>query len=81
MMKDIILLPSLLAHLGKLQSRFTDFLTTDGEKPWRQREEEFQPTSRSSRGNAREIQQVQVVQPRPSVDLRKNILVVYFCNG
>lgn len=29
-------------HLaGNLQSRFTDFLTTDGEKPWRSREEEF----------------------------------------
>src|SRR5829696_5452671 len=29
-------------HLsGNLSSRFTDFLTTDGEKPWRQREEEF----------------------------------------
>jgi hypothetical protein len=29
-------------HLsGNLQSRFTDFLSTDGEKPWRQREEEF----------------------------------------
>jgi uncharacterized damage-inducible protein DinB len=27
---------------GNLQSRFTDFLTADGEKPWRQREEEFQ---------------------------------------
>jgi hypothetical protein len=26
---------------GNLQSRFTDFLTTDGEKPWRVREEEF----------------------------------------
>src|SRR5689334_17322412 len=26
---------------GNLRSRFTDFLTTDGEKPWRQREEEF----------------------------------------
>ncbi len=26
---------------GNLQSRFTDFLTTDGEKPWRQRDEEF----------------------------------------
>jgi hypothetical protein len=31
-------------HLaGNLRSRFTDFLTTDGEKPWRRREEEFQP--------------------------------------
>jgi hypothetical protein len=27
---------------GNLQSRFTDFLTSDGEKPWRQREEEFE---------------------------------------
>jgi uncharacterized damage-inducible protein DinB len=27
---------------GNLQSRFTDFLTTDGEKPWRKRDEEFQ---------------------------------------
>jgi uncharacterized protein DUF1572 len=30
-------------HLaGNLRSRFTDFLVSDGEKPWRQREEEFQ---------------------------------------
>lgn len=26
---------------GNLKSRFTDFLTTDGEKPWRARESEF----------------------------------------
>jgi uncharacterized damage-inducible protein DinB len=26
---------------GNLQSRFSDFLTTDGEKPWRDREREF----------------------------------------
>ncbi|MCC6785160.1 MAG: DUF1572 family protein [Planctomycetes bacterium] len=31
-----------LAHLaGNLRSRFTEFLTSDGEKPWRDREEEF----------------------------------------
>src|SRR5262245_49390461 len=30
-------------HLaGNLKSRFTEFLTSDGEKPWRHREEEFQ---------------------------------------
>jgi hypothetical protein len=30
-------------HLsGNLQSRFTDFLTSDGEKPWRNRESEFE---------------------------------------
>jgi hypothetical protein len=28
---------------GNLKSRFTDFLTTDGEKPWRDRESEFEP--------------------------------------
>jgi hypothetical protein len=27
---------------GNLKSRFTDFLTTDGEKPWRDRESEFE---------------------------------------
>ncbi len=32
----------LVWHLsGNFKSRFTDFLTTDGEKPWRQRESEF----------------------------------------
>ncbi|MCL7936653.1 MAG: DUF1572 domain-containing protein [marine benthic group bacterium] len=30
-------------HLaGNLRSRFTDFLATDGEKPWRDRESEFE---------------------------------------
>lgn len=28
---------------GNLRSRFTDFLTTDGEKGWRRRDEEFLP--------------------------------------
>jgi uncharacterized damage-inducible protein DinB len=32
----------IVSHLhGNLLSRFTDFLTTDGEKPWRSRETEF----------------------------------------
>ena len=30
---------------GNLQSRFTSFLSTDGEKPWRQRDEEFRGRS------------------------------------
>jgi uncharacterized damage-inducible protein DinB len=33
---------------GNLKSRFTDFLTDDGEKPWRQRDEEFE-TRRAGR--------------------------------
>jgi hypothetical protein len=35
---------AIVAHLeGNLVSRFTEFLTTDGDKPWRKREEEFAP--------------------------------------
>jgi len=30
---------------GNLTSRFTDFLSSDGEKPWRDRESEFHPRS------------------------------------
>ena len=32
---------------GNLRSRFTDFLTTDGEKPWRHRDTEFEEAGRS----------------------------------
>ncbi len=36
----------LMHHLaGNMQSRWTDFLTTDGEKPWRQRDAEFEPAT------------------------------------
>jgi len=32
----------IVAHMsGNLRSRFTNFLTEDGEKPWRQRDDEF----------------------------------------
>ena len=35
----------LVQHLsGNMLSRWTDFLTTDGEKEWRKREEEFRPS-------------------------------------
>src|SRR5688500_3583421 len=33
---------------GNLRSRFTDFLTTDGEKTWRDRESEFAPRAVSA---------------------------------
>lgn len=34
----------LMSHLaGNMRSRWTDFLTSDGEKPWRQRDAEFEP--------------------------------------
>lgn len=38
----------LMGHLaGNLRSRWTDFLTTDGEKPWRTRDAEFEAPSLS----------------------------------
>lgn len=40
----------LVAHLaGNLKSRFTDFLTSDGEKVWRRRDEEFRSQTEISR--------------------------------
>jgi hypothetical protein len=39
---------TLIVHLaGNMRSRWTDFLTTDGEKPWRARDTEFEPTAMS----------------------------------
>jgi len=36
----------LVRHLtGNLRSRFSDFRTSDGEKPWRNRDDEFEPAS------------------------------------
>src|SRR5499433_1850240 len=40
----------IVKHLaGNMRSRFTDFLTTDGEKPDRHRDTEFEVTSQPSR--------------------------------
>ena len=36
---------NIVRHMwGNMLSRWTDFLTTDGEKPWRRRDEEFAPS-------------------------------------
>ena len=41
-------LATIVQHLsGNMRSRWTDFLTTDGEKPWRAREAEFDDRPRS----------------------------------
>lgn len=38
----------IMQHMhGNMLSRWTDFLTTDGEKSWRQRDAEFEPALRS----------------------------------
>jgi len=40
----------IVSHIaGNLKSRFTDFLTTDGEKPWRDRDAEFEPRPKVTR--------------------------------
>jgi len=40
----------LMAHLaGNMRSRWTNFLDSDGEKPWRTRDAEFEPPSTLSR--------------------------------
>jgi len=40
---DVNSIATLVRHIsGNLLSRFTDFLTTDGEKPWRNRDSEFE---------------------------------------
>jgi hypothetical protein len=42
----------IIKHLaGNLKSRFTDFLTTDGDKPWRDRDGEFVIDPADSRAN------------------------------
>ncbi len=42
----------LVKHLaGNMRSRFTDFLTSDGEKPDRQRDREFEITGSTTRAN------------------------------
>ena len=39
-------LEMLVRHIaGNLRSRFTDFRTSDGEKPWRDRDDEFEPAT------------------------------------
>ena len=42
---------TIVGHVaGNLESRFTDFLTSDGEKPWRNREGEFELHGESRAG-------------------------------
>ncbi len=39
----------LIQHMaGNMRSRWTDFLTSDGEKPWRKRDREFEPEFNSA---------------------------------
>ena len=65
---------------GNLASRWTDFLTTDGEKPWRNRDEEFVDSFRGraeilelwERGWACLLKTLQGLKPE---DLEKTVLI------
>lgn len=40
----------IIKHMsGNMKSRWTDFLTTDGEKPWRNRDDEFEQNEQPTR--------------------------------
>jgi uncharacterized protein DUF1572 len=46
----------IVVHIaGNLKSRFTNFLTSDGEKPWRDRDSEFVPRPDMTRNELREV--------------------------
>lgn len=46
----------IIKHMsGNMQSRWTDFLASDGEKPWRMRDEEFSQTGQPSREEVMEL--------------------------
>jgi len=48
-------LEMMIRHVaGNLHARFTDFRTSDGEKPWRKRDDEFEPSA-LSRGELLEM--------------------------
>src|ERR1051326_742166 len=65
---------------GNLISRWTDFLTTDGEKPWRNRDDEFVDSFRSraellelwERGWACLLKSLRSLKPE---DLQKTVLI------
>ena len=46
----------IVKHIGgNARSRFTDFLTSDGEKPWRKRDTEFELTPSDTRASLMEL--------------------------
>jgi hypothetical protein len=72
---------AIMKHIaGNLLSRWTDFLTTDGEKPWRNRDSEFEVSFASreemlafwERGWERLLTTLQSLKPE---DLQKSVIV------
>ena len=71
----------LVRHVsGNLISRFTNFLTEDGEKPWRNREEEFEERTYSRREVEEMWRQAwdlleQTLQELTSADLNRSVRI------
>jgi uncharacterized damage-inducible protein DinB len=65
---------------GNLKSRFTDFMTSDGEKPWRNREEEFAARTVSrqellEKWNEGWTVLFAALQPLTDEDLKKTVII------
>src|SRR5882762_6109046 len=72
---------AIMKHVaGNLISRWTDFLTTDGEKPWRNRDDEFVDTF-SSRAELLELWErgwaclLTTLKSLKSEDLEKTVMI------
>ena len=71
----------IMRHIaGNMRSRFTDFLTSDGEKPWRDREGEFAetPVGRAellAEWNAGWACFFKAVEPLREADMQRTVLI------
>lgn len=67
--------------IGNMRSRWTDFLTTDGEKPWRTRDQEFEDLGDLARAQLLEQWEsawqlvFAALEPLSDADLARNITI------
>jgi hypothetical protein len=66
---------------GNMKSRWTDFLTTDGEKPWRNRDDEFEQNEKPTRDEIFTLWETgwtclfDALNPLTEADLSKTMLI------
>jgi len=66
---------------GNLKSRFQDFLTSDGEKPWRKRDTEFEPRQNITRAELMEkwndgwTTLFTAIEPLQDADLSRTVVI------
>ena len=72
----------LVQHMaGNMRSRFTDFLTADGEKPWRHRDREFEGRHASREALLQDWENgwqvfFAAVDPLAAADLERTVLIL-----